>query len=169
MIKQIQLPFSDKIIKTLKAGDELSLNGIVYTARDAAHKKIFDSKKIPFDINKQTLYYVGPTPAPSGRIIGSCGPTTSGRMDSFTPYLLSKGLCAMIGKGKRSPDVVAAIKKYKAVYLVAPGGCGALLSECVKKIEPVAYPELLSEAIYKLTIENFPVIVGIDSKGKSVI
>jgi fumarate hydratase subunit beta len=167
-IKKINLPLNDKIVSEFKTGDKLLLSGVIYTARDAAHKKMFISKKLPFDIKNQVVYYVGPTPKRPGKIIGSCGPTTSSRMDAFTPYLLSKGLKAMIGKGKRSREVVDACKKYKAVYLIAPSGCGALLAKCVKKVELIAYPELLSEAIYKFDIENFPVFVGIDSKGKSI-
>ncbi|MFC1546486.1 fumarate hydratase C-terminal domain-containing protein, partial [bacterium] len=125
-------------------------------------------KKIPFDMHNQVIYYVGPAPSPRGKIIGACGPTTSSRMDRFTPFLLSKGLKGMIGKGRRSEQVVHACKKYKAVYFIAPGGCGALLSKCVKKMELVAFKDLLSEAVFRLYIENFPAVTAIDSKGNDI-
>lgn len=144
------------------------LSGVVYTARDAAHKRMFTSKKLPVDVRNQVIYYTGPTPARPGHVIGSCGPTTSTRMDPFTPFLLEQGLAGVIGKGRRSEEVQKALVKHHAIYFIAPGGCGALLASSVKKMELVAYPELLSEAIYKLTIEEFPVIVGIDVRGKNV-
>lgn len=169
MIKKIQIPISDEnTIKKLKAGDLVYLTGIIYTARDAAHKRMFEEKKIPFDTKGAGIYYVGPTPAKKGQVIGSCGPTTSSRMDKFTPYVLSKGIRIMIGKGKRSDDIVNACKKYKAVYFAAPGGCGALLSKSVVSAECIAYPELLSEAVYKLHIKDFPAIVAIDAKGAGI-
>ena len=168
MTKKISLPFDSKTLENLHAGDEVEITGVIYTARDAAHKRMCEFGKIPFEIKDAVIYYTGPTPARPGKIIGSCGPTTSYRMDPFTPYLLSKGLKGIIGKGKRSEDVRVALKKYKGVYFIAPGGCGALLSSCVKSAKVIAYPELLSEAIYKLEVKDFPVIVGIDMYGKNI-
>ncbi|MFA6549159.1 MAG: FumA C-terminus/TtdB family hydratase beta subunit [Candidatus Margulisiibacteriota bacterium] len=156
-------PLSDKDIKALKAGEEVLISGIIYTARDAAHQRF--GQKLPFDIKGQIIYYASPTPTPPGKIIGSIGPTTSSRMDAFTPRLLEKGLKAMIGKGSRSKEVIAAIKKYKAVYLVVPGGVAAMLSKHVKHARVLAYPDLGAEAVYELEIENFPAIVAIDSRG----
>lgn len=160
---KLTTPLSDKDIKALKAGDEVLISGIIYTARDAAHQR-FGSKR-PFDIKGQIIYYASPTPTPPGKIIGSIGPTTSSRMDAFTPELLKKGLKAMIGKGSRSKEVVAAIKKYKAVYLVVPGGVAAMLSKHVKRMRVLAYPDLGAEAVHELEVENFPAIVAIDSRG----
>lgn len=148
------------------------LNGIIYTARDQAHKKLCDlikrKRKLPFDLRNQVIYYSGPTPEPPGKIIGSCGPTTSARMDRFTIPLLKIGLKGMIGKGKRSPEIASAIREYKAIYFLAPSGAGAYLSKFVKKKELVAWPELGTEAIYRLEVEDFPLIVGIDTKGSDV-
>ena len=166
MVKKITTPLEKKEIKKLKAGDEVLLSGVIYTARDAAHKRMI--KKLPFDLKKQIIYYSGPTPAPPGKIIGSCGPTTSYRMDSYTPTLLRLGLKGMIGKGDRSQEVIAAIKKYQAIYLIAFGGCGALYSQFVKKTMFIAYPDLGCEAILKLKVINFPLIVGIDSYGNNI-
>ncbi|MCM8770602.1 MAG: FumA C-terminus/TtdB family hydratase beta subunit [Candidatus Omnitrophica bacterium] len=169
-MKRIFLPLSKEIIKNLKAAEELLLNGIIYTARDQAHKRLVEAikkrKKLPIDLKNQVIYYCGPTPTPKGRVIGSCGPTTAARLDKFTPDLLKAGVRGMIGKGRRSDKVKAAIKKYKAVYFLAPAGLGALLSTKVKSKELVAYPELGPEAIYRLKVRDFPVIVGIDAKGK---
>ena len=152
--------------KKLCAGDSISLSGVIYTARDAAHKRLVEALKngeqLPFDIRGQTIYYMGPTPARPGRVIGSCGPTTRGRMDAFPPALLAAGLAAMIGKGERSPEVKEAIKKQRAVYFVTYGGAGALLAKTVRKAEVVAYPELGAEAIMRLEVEDFPVIVAND-------
>ncbi|OIO38825.1 MAG: fumarate hydratase [Candidatus Omnitrophica bacterium CG1_02_49_10] len=171
-MKKVDLPLHDKDIKALKAGDEVLLNGFVYTARDAAHlnlsKLIRKNKRLPFEINGATIYYTGPTPPRKGRAIGSCGPTTSGRMDRFTPLFLSKGLKGMIGKGRRDKAVRDAIRRYKAVYFIAVGGAGALLSEKVKSAKVIAFPELGPEAVYKLGIKDFPVIVGVDSSGRDV-
>ena len=168
-MKRIQLPLDLKSIKTLKAGDSVLLSGTVYTARDAAHKSISEAikskKPLPFEIAGQTIYYVGPTPARPGQIIGSAGPTTSYRMDSYTPLLLSKGLKGMIGKGPRSTEVRSAIKKHKAVYFAAIGGAGALISKTIKKAEIIAYEDLGSEAVRKLEISNFPAIVINDIYG----
>jgi fumarate hydratase subunit beta len=170
MIKNLTAPFIDKIDKDilndLVVGDEIFLSGIIYTARDAVHKKIYDDGHSPIDLKNQVIYYTGPTPTPDGKIIGSCGPTTSSRMDIFTPFMIEKiGISAMIGKGKRDKSVIDSCVKNSVVYFIALGGCGALLADCVKKVELIAYPELLSEAIYKLEIKNMPLIVGIDTKG----
>lgn len=171
-MKEIKIPLTKKQIQGLRAGDEVLLSGIIYTARDRAHKRLSEAigagKKLPFDLKGRIIYYCGPTKTPKGKVIGSCGPTTSSRMDEFTPRLLKKGLKAMIGKGSRSQAVKDAIKKYKAVYFLAYAGCGALLSKYVKKVRPVAYVDLGPEAIYALEVKNFPLIVGIDAKGRSV-
>ena len=155
--------------KTLRAGDSVLFSGTVYTARDAAHKKITElieqGAPLPFDLNGATVYYAGPTPAPEGMAIGSCGPTTSGRMDVYSPRLLDLGLKCMIGKGQRSKDVVDAIVRNKAVYLCAIGGAGALAAQCVKTLEVIAFPELGCESVKKITVEDFPLIVAIDSEG----
>ena len=165
----ITTPLTDKINDMLKAGDRLLLNGVIYTGRDAAHKKLFElikeGKELPVDLNGQIIYYVGPSPARPGQIIGSAGPTTSGRMDSYTPKLLDLGLKGMIGKGLRSKEVTDSIVKNKAVYLASVGGAAALISKRIVKAEVVAYPELGPEAIYRLEVENFPVIVVNDSQG----
>ena len=168
-IWSIASPIEDKFRKKLCAGDSISLSGIIYTARDAAHKRLIEALKsgrpLPFDIKGQTIYYMGPTPARPGQVIGSCGPTTSGRMDAFTPALLAAGLGAMIGKGERSAEVKEAIKKRRTVYFVTYGGAGALLAKTVRKGEVVAYPELGAEAIMRLEVEDFPVIVANDMHG----
>jgi len=159
-------------IETLKAGDEIKLTGVIYTARDQAHKRLVaaakSGKRLPLDLKGAVIYYCGPTKTPKGKIIGSCGPTTSSRMDEFTPFLLGRGLKGMIGKGARSKEVRAAIKKHKAVYFLAYAGCGALISKYVKKVTPVAYQDLGPEAILKLEVENLPLIVGIDANGGSI-
>lgn len=168
-MRRLKLPLSDVDISDLKAGEQLFLSGIVYTARDAAHKRMVEAlekrEPLPIDIKGQVVYYVGPTPAKPGQVIGSAGPTTSSRMDVYTPKLLEYGLKGMIGKGKRSEDVREAIIKYKAVYFAAAGGAGALLSKRVKKAEVVAYEDLGTEAIYRLEVEDFPVIVVNDIYG----
>jgi fumarate hydratase subunit beta len=166
-------PFNDEIVRTLKAGDRIFVSGTLYTARDAAHKRFIDliiaGKPLPVDLKGQVIYYCGPTPAPPGRVIGSAGPTTSGRMDGFTPVLLEKtGLKGMIGKGNRSPEVIAAMKQECAVYLAAIGGAGALLASFVKKSKIICYDDLGAEAVYQLTVERFPVIVAIDCEGNSL-
>jgi fumarate hydratase subunit beta len=165
----IESPVTENLRKKLCAGDSVLLSGIIYTARDAAHKRIAEALKnnqpLPFDIQGQTVYYMGPSPARPGNIIGACGPTTSGRMDAFTPALLAAGLACMIGKGERSAEVKEAIKKYKAVYFVTYGGAGALLAKTVKKAEVIAYPELGAEAVMRLEVEDFPVIVANDMHG----
>ena len=158
--------------KDLKTGECLNYSGIIYTARDQAHKRLVETikkgKKMPFNLKGAFIYYCGPTRTPKGKIIGSCGPTTSSRMDEFTPTLLKAGVKGLIGKGSRSKEVIAAIKKYRAVYFLTHAGCGALLSKYVKKAKVLAYADLGPEAILKLEVENFPLIVGIDSKGRSV-
>ncbi|MCX5781521.1 MAG: FumA C-terminus/TtdB family hydratase beta subunit [Elusimicrobia bacterium] len=159
-------------IPDLKVGDRILLSGIIYTARDAAHKKleslIKTNQPLPLDLKNSILYYCGPCPAKPGKVIGSCGPTTSSRMDSLTPLVLSKGVKATIGKGPRSKEVVEALKKYKALYLVATGGVGALLAGKVKKCKIVAFEELGPEAIYELEIKEFPVVVGNDINGNDI-
>ncbi len=159
-------------IGNLKIGDRVLLNGVIYTARDQAHKRLFEAikkgKKPPIGLKDQIIYYCGPTKTPKGKIIGSCGPTTSSRMDEFTPLLLKAGLKGMIGKGNRSKEVIKAIKKYKAIYFLTYAGCGALLSQYVKKAKPVTYKDLGPEAIYRLEVKDFPLIVGIDTKGRSI-
>ncbi|MCM3691187.1 Fe-S-containing hydro-lyase [Neobacillus niacini] len=171
-IKKIKLPFEDGIIETLKAGDRLLLTGTVFTARDAAHKRMFDTlehgKTLPINVEGQVIYYVGPTPAMPGKVIGSAGPTTSGRMDKYTPRLLDLGLKGMIGKGYRSEAVIQSIIKNKAVYLGAIGGSAALLSKTIKSVEVVAYEDLGTEAIRKMEIVDFPVIVINDSDGNDL-
>jgi len=157
----------------LHAGDDILLTGTIFTARDAAHKRlaqlIEENKPLPFDLNGAVIYYCGPTPAPIGRAIGSCGPTTSSRMDPYTPRLYNLGIAATIGKGRRSAGVISAITKSKGVYLCALGGCGALISDCVKSSEVVAFEDLGCEAIRKLEVEKLPLIVGIDSTGESIL
>lgn len=171
-VKRIYLPLDKKTIKNLRIGDRVLLTGVIYTARDQAHKRLFEcinqKKRLPIDLNRQVIYYCGPTLSPKARVIGACGPTTSSRMDEFSPVLLKAGLTAMIGKGRRSPEVVAAIKKYQAVYFLTYAGCGALLSGYVKRAKLAAYRELGPEAIYRLEVAELPLIVGIDIKGRSI-
>lgn len=170
--KKINLPLSKENISLLKAGDEVFLTGDLITARDAAHKRLIgefkNKKKFPINLKNETIYYTGPTPALPGKVIGSCGPTTSSRMDEFTEILLKGGLAAMIGKGRRAPYVKNAIKKNKAVYLIAPAGAGAYLSKKILKKKLILYKDLGPEAIYRLRVKDFPVIVAIDSKGKDI-
>lgn len=169
MTHNIQTPLTNDIIRTLKAGDEVRITGTIYTARDAAHKKLCElldaGQPLPFDPQGQIVYYTGPTPAPPGRPIGSCGPTTSYRMDRYTPPLLERGLKGLIGKGRRGQAVIDSIRDNIAVYFSAEGGCGALLANYVKTCEVVAFPELGTEAVHKLTVENFPVSVFCDCDG----
>jgi fumarate hydratase subunit beta len=169
MSKKITLPLTDEILKDLRAGDSLLLTGVVYTARDAAHKRMLEAldqgKPLPFDIKGATIYYMGPTPARPGRVIGSAGPTTSGRMDAYAPRLMAEGLKGMIGKGLRSKAVRGAMVKHKAVYLGAIGGAGAIISESIKKAEVIAYEELGAEALRRLEVEDFPVTVVNDIYG----
>ncbi len=171
-MKILQIPFTQKCLRSLKAGDRVFLNGIIYTARDQAHKRLVQAltqnRRLPFPLKSSVIYYCGPTKTPKGSIIGACGPTTSSRMDIFTPALLAGGLLGMIGKGTRSEAVIRAIQKHKAIYFLAYAGCGALTTKFVKEAAPVAYPDLGPEAVYRLRVENFPLIVGIDSSGRSV-
>lgn len=157
---------------TVRAGDALLLSGTIYTARDAAHKKLVASieanEPLPFDLENATIYYCGPTPAPEKAVIGSCGPTTSSRMDPYTARLMQNGVVCTIGKGERSKSVYQAILEKRGLYLVAIGGCGALYADAVKSIEEVAYPELGCESIKRLEVENFPVYVAIDTEGNSI-
>lgn len=171
-MKKIQLPLQENDINTLRAGDMVLLNGVVYTGRDAAHKRLVETlqaeKTLPFAIKGETIYYVGPTPAPPGYAVGAAGPTTSYRMDSYAPLLIKEGLRGMIGKGIRSKEVIEAMKAYGAVYFGATGGAGALLAKCIKKSEIIAYEDLGTEAIHRFTIEDFPVVVLIDALGNNL-
>ncbi len=168
-IVNIKSPVDEATIKNLKAGDQVLISGVVYVARDAAHKRMVDAldqgKPLPFVLKGQTIYYMGPAPAKPGQTTGSAGPTTSGRMDAYTPRLLAEGLKMMIGKGRRSQAVKYAIKKYRAVYLAATGGAGVLVSKSIKKSDVIAYPELGAEAILCLEVENFPAVVVNDIYG----
>lgn len=172
MDKYIKAPISDEDAKSLKAGDYVYISGIIYTARDAAHKRMYESlqdhQKLPIDMDHNIIYYMGPSPARDGRAIGSAGPTTSSRMDKYTPSLLDLGLKGMIGKGKRSEAVKEAIIRNGAVYFAAVGGAGALLSQRINKSTVIAYDDLGTEAIRKLEVENFPVIVVIDCEGNNL-
>lgn len=172
MEKYIRVPFGEKEADALKAGDYVYLTGTIYTARDAAHKQMQEAldagEKLPIDISGNVIYYMGPSPAREGRPIGSAGPTTAGRMDKYTPVLLDLGLRGMIGKGKRSAAVKEAVVRNHAVYFAAVGGAGALLSKSIKESEVVAYEDLGTEAIRKLTVENFPVIVCLDAEGNDL-
>ena len=169
---KLNVPITRNMAESLKAGDIVEINGTIYTARDAAHKRMLEqyekTGKLPFDIENQVIYFAGPAPAKPNEPIGSVGPTTSYRMDSYSPKTLELGLTVMIGKGARSKDVIDAMKQYKAVYVGAIGGAGALLSSHIKKCEVIAYPDLGAEAIHKLEVENFPGIVIIDSEGNNL-
>jgi len=158
--------------RSLKSGDSVLLSGVIYTARDAAHKRLCElveqGKELPLDVKDSVIYFVGPTPERPGEAIGSAGPTTAYRMDAYSPTMIEQGQTGMIGKGKRSPEVIAAMKEHGAVYFGAIGGCGALLSKCVKKAEIIAYEDLGAEAIRRLEVEDFPVIVIIDSEGNNL-
>lgn len=169
MEKEIILPLERAVAQTLHAGEYVYLSGIIYTARDAAHKRMEEAlrkgEELPIEIKEQTIYYMGPSPARPGQVIGAAGPTTASRMDRYTPELLDMGLSAMIGKGKRSPEVLQAVKRNKAVYFAAVGGAGALISKCIKSAEIVAYEDLDAEAIRKLRIERLPAIVILDTEG----
>ena len=168
----VSAPLSREQAKTLKAGDSCLISGTIYTARDAAHKRLCElieqGRELPLEIRDSVIYFVGPSPAKPGRVIGSAGPTTSYRMDAYSPVLIARGQTGMIGKGKRGPEVIAAMKEHGAVYFGAIGGCGALLSKCIKKSELVAYEDLGAEAIRRLEVENFPAIVIIDSQGNNL-
>ena len=166
---RLQTPLTDEDIVKLYAGDRILLSGVLYTGRDAAHKRLFDllqaGKPLPVDLRGQVIYYVGPTPAKPGAVIGSAGPTTSGRMDAYAPALIAHGLKGMIGKGGRSRSVLDALKKHRAVYFGATGGAGALLAQRIKKAEIIAYDDLGPEAIHRLEVEDFPVVVINDAYG----
>jgi fumarate hydratase subunit beta len=171
MSKTVRLspPLTDAAVRRLVVGNLVLVSGVIYTARDAAHKRLIElldaGKELPVDFQGQILYYVGPSPARPGRVIGAAGPTTSSRMDVYTPTLLKLGLKAMIGKGKRSPEVIAALQEHSAIYLGATGGAGALISKCIKAAEVVAFPDLGPEAIHRLEVEDFPTIVINDCHG----
>ncbi|MEA4964853.1 MAG: Fe-S-containing hydro-lyase [Oscillospiraceae bacterium] len=168
----IQAPMTKEQARALRAGDSCLLSGVIYTARDAAHKRLCAladrGEALPFEIRDAVIYYVGPTPAREGQVIGSAGPTTSYRMDAYSPTLIALGETGMIGKGKRGPEVVAAMRRCGAVYFGAIGGCGALLAKCVKTAEVIAYDDLGAEAVRRLEVENFPVTVVIDSEGNNL-
>ncbi|MFR3730523.1 Fe-S-containing hydro-lyase [Lacrimispora sp.] len=168
----IKAPISKEDVRKLKSGDYVYLTGTIYTARDAAHKRMMESidrsEPLPFDIKGNTIYYMGPSPAREGRPIGSAGPTTSSRMDKYTPTLLDMGMGGMIGKGKRSSEVIKAVVRNEAVYFAAVGGAGALLSKCITESEVIAYEDLGTEAVRRLTVKDLPVIVVIDSKGNNL-
>lgn len=172
MAKLVNTPLTDDVIQSLEAGDRVLLNGIIYTGRDAAHKRLVEmidkGEELPIELKGETIYYVGPCPAKPGQVIGSAGPTTSGRMDAYAGTLMENGLKGMIGKGLRNQQVVDSMIKNKAVYFAAIGGAGALLAEAIKEAEVVAFPDLGPEAIYKLKVENFPVTVIIDSVGNDL-
>ena len=172
MDRHIKAPFNEDEVKTLKAGDYVYISGTIYTARDAAHKRMYEAlqngQEVPMSLKDNVVYYMGPSPAREGRPIGSAGPTTSSRMDKYTPTMLDQGLKGMIGKGKRSKEVMDAIVRNHAVYFAAVGGAGALLSKCITKSEIVCYEDLGAEAIRKLEVKDFPVIVVIDSEGNNL-
>lgn len=170
--KKITLPLTEELAKTLHAGDSVLVTGTIYTSRDAGHKRMCEAlekgEKISFDPTDATIYYVGPTPAKPGQVIGSAGPTTSGRMDAYAPTMMSVGARGMIGKGARLPEVVDAMKKYSGVYFGAIGGAGALLAKCIKKAELIAFEDLGAEALRKLYVEDMPLVVIIDSEGNNL-
>lgn len=168
----LETPLTKDKVKDLKAGDEVSLSGIIYTGRDAAHKRLFqlldDNQELPFDIKDQTIFYVGPTPAKEGQVFGSGGPTTSGRMDAYSPRLIKLGLRSMIGKGYRSEEVKQAIKDNDGIYFGAVGGAGAMMSSCIEECEVIAFDDLGPEAIRRLKVKNMPLVVVIDSLGNDL-
>lgn len=172
MAVKVTAPLSREEARKLRSGDSCRISGVIYTARDAAHKRLCElaaqGKPLPLDIRDAVIYYVGPTPARPGQAIGSAGPTTSYRMDAYSTTLIALGETGMIGKGKRGPEVIAAMKEHGAVYFGAIGGCGALLSKCVKKAEVIAYEDLGAEAIRRLEVEDLPVVVVIDSEGNNL-
>ena len=169
---KITTPLSDEVVDSLKSGDQVSIKGILYTARDAAHKRLIDlldhGDELPFDIKGQIIYYVGPTPAKPGTIIGSAGPTTSYRMDTYAPRLMEVGMKGMIGKGNRTQSVIDAMVKYKSIYFAAIGGAGALVARSIKKVEIIAYEDLGPEAIRKMEVEDFQAVVVNDTRGNDV-
>ena len=170
--RKITVPLTEELAKTLHAGDSVLVTGTIYTSRDAGHKRMCEAlekgEEIPFDPKDATIYYVGPTPAKPGAVIGSAGPTTSGRMDAYAPTMMSVGARGMIGKGARLPEVIDAMKKYSGVYFGAIGGAGALLAKCIKKAELIAFEDLGAEALRKLYVEDMPLVVIIDSEGNNL-
>lgn len=172
MTIKVNAPLTREQARTLKCGDSCLISGVIYTARDAAHKRLCElvrqGKELPMDIKDSVIYYVGPTPAKENQPIGSAGPTTAYRMDAYSPTLIEQGETGMIGKGKRSPEVIEAMKKHGAVYFGAIGGCGALLSSCIKKAEVIAYEDLGAEAIRRLEVQDLPVVVVIDCEGNNL-
>ncbi|MBO8434960.1 MAG: Fe-S-containing hydro-lyase [Tyzzerella sp.] len=169
---KLETPLTKEKVKNLKSGDIVSLTGTIYTSRDAGHKRMIEeyekTGKFPFDMENAIIYYAGPSPAKPNQVIGSAGPTTSGRMDAYAPFMIEKGQTGMIGKGARNQDVINAMKKYGAVYFGATGGAGALISSHIKKSELIAYEDLGAEAIRKLYVEDFPLIVIIDAEGNNL-
>jgi len=169
---RIETPLTQEKLKGLKVGDNVLIDGVIYTGRDAAHKKMIEAlergEDLPFDMRDQIIYFVGPTPAKEGQVIGSAGPTTSGRMDAYSPKLIAKGLTGMIGKGLRSPEVIDAMKTHGAVYFGAIGGAGALIAKRIVSAEVIAYPELGPEAVRRLVVKDFPVMVIIDHEGNNL-
>jgi fumarate hydratase subunit beta len=172
MERKINLPITREMAREIKSGESCLLSGVIYTARDAAHKRLVEllekGEKLPFDIENATIYYVGPTPAKPNQVIGSAGPTTSYRMDAYSPALIAAGETGMIGKGKRGAEVVEAMKKHGAVYFAAIGGAGALLSSCIKSADVVCYEDLGAEAVRRLVVEDLPVVAVIDSEGNNL-
>lgn len=169
--KQITLPLTDEALQTLRAGDMVELSGVLYTARDAAHARLCrlldEGRPLPIDLKGVCLYYAGPCPAAPGEVLGPCGPTTSSRMDAYTPRLVDEGQTAMVGKGKRSPDITEALRG-RAAYFAAPGGAGYLIAQCIRSSEVAAFPELGTEAIRRLTVERLPAVVAVDAFGGDV-
>jgi fumarate hydratase subunit beta len=169
---KVTTPLNEEVISKWRSGDKILISGIIYTGRDAAHKRLVElidkGESLPFDVKGQIIYFVGPTPARPGRAVGSAGPTTSYRMDAYSPRLIEKGLKGMIGKGSRSKEVIEAMMKHKCVYMTAVGGAGALISRCIKSSEIIAYDDLGPEAIRKMKVENFPVIVVNDTSGNDL-
>ena len=170
--KVLTTPLTDEDVMKLRTGDKVLISGVIYTARDAAHERMMDAlesgEELPFDLRGQIIYYAGPSPAKPGAVIGSCGPTTSYRMDPYAPKLIKLGLKGMIGKGKRSDEVKEAMMEHKSVYLAAVGGAGALLARAIKESEVIAYPDLEPESIRRLVVENFPAIVAVDAYGEDI-
>jgi fumarate hydratase subunit beta len=171
-VKKLTTPLTDEVLKTLKIGDKVEITGVIYSARDAAHKRLVEliekGENLPFDLPGQVIYYVGPTPARPGFAVGAAGPTTSYRMDPYAPTLIAKGLKGMLGKGPRSDEVKEAMVKHVAVYFAAIGGAGALISKSIKKAEVIAYPELGAEAVRRMEVEGFPAVVAIDAQGNDL-
>ena len=170
--RRVTTPLNDDVVDQMRSGDKVRINGIIYTGRDAAHKRLVDllekGESLPFDIQGQIIYFVGPTPARPGKPVGSAGPTTSYRMDAYSPQLIAQGLKGMIGKGARSPEVIEAMKKYKCVYMVAVGGAGALIAQSIKKSEVIAYEDLGPEAVRRMEVEDFPAVVVNDILGNDL-